>query len=77
MVRQVHPTHSFGENPWLGFEHVTMTPMCRRLIDEALLTEAEKGWLNRYHNEVLEKTRTLLQGDERALAWLRRETRMI
>ena len=77
MVREVQPTHSFGEKPWLGFEHVTMTPMCRRLIDEGLLTEGEKGWLNKYHNEVLEKTRGLLEGDERALAWLRRETKMI
>jgi len=78
MCREVKPTHSFGEKPWLGFEHVTMVPMCAKLIDESLLTAREKEWLNAYHVEVLEKTRDFFEGrDERTMAWLKRETRPI
>ena len=80
MVREVSTSHSFGDKPWLGFEHVTMVPMCRKLIDVALLSEKEKVWLNGYHAEVWEKTRGFFEGREdtdaeRTLKWLRRETR--
>ncbi len=74
MVREVNPTHSFGDKPWLGFEHVTMVPYCRSLIDTALLTEKEKKWLNDYNADILEKTGPFLPPDSFALAWLKRET---
>jgi len=78
MCHEVQTTHSFGEKPWLGFEHVTMTPMCAKLIDESLLTPREKKWLNAYHVEVLDKTREYFEErDERTMRWLMRETRPI
>lgn len=80
MAHEVKLNHSFGEKPWLGFEHVTMTPMCRKLIDETRLTEREKRWLNEYHVEVLEKTKGYfegVEGGERTLKWLTRETQAI
>ena len=77
MAREVKTTHSFGEKPWLGFEHVTMVPMCRKLIDEELLTKKEKEWLNSYHNEVWEKTNGFFKDDERTRKWLERETKEI
>ena len=42
MVREAKTKHSFGDKPYLGFEHVTMVPYCRKLIDASLLTDAEK-----------------------------------
>ncbi len=51
-----------------------MVPMCRKLIDVSLLTEAEKEWINNYHAEVDEKTKTFFEGDERTMKWLKRET---
>lgn len=75
MAREAQTTHRFGDKPYLGFEHVTMVPMCRKLIDVALLSEKEKRWLNGYHEEVLEKTRGFFDGDERSLRWLERETK--
>ena len=51
-----------------------MVPMCRSLIDEQLLTPAEKNWLNAYHAEVLEKTQGFFRDDARTITWLRRET---
>lgn len=75
MAREVKTTHNFGEKPYLGFEHVTLVPLCRNLIDSTLLTPRERDWLNAYHAEVLEKTRSYFEEDERALRWVERETR--
>ena len=78
MAREVSTTHSFGEKPWLGFEHVTMVPICRKLIDAKLLTIREKKWLNDYHADVLEKTRRYFVGrDVKTMKWLIRETQPV
>ena len=77
IVREADTKHRFGDKPYLGFEHVTMVPMCRKLIDEKLLTFVEKAWLNGYHEEVLLKTQHFFVDDERSLRWLKRETQPI
>ncbi|KAF2404139.1 putative Xaa-pro aminopeptidase P [Trichodelitschia bisporula] len=74
IVKEVETKHRFGEKPYLGFESVTMVPMCRRLIDIALLTPAERAWIDRYHRTVYEKTKGFFQGDELTRKWLERET---
>lgn len=74
MVKEVKTKYSFGDKPYFGFEHVTMVPMCRKLIDPAMLTEDERQWVNAYHNEVMEKTAPFFSGDELTMKWLRRET---
>ncbi|KAL8812105.1 MAG: hypothetical protein Q9200_001277 [Gallowayella weberi] len=75
MAREAKTNHKFGDKPWLGFEHVTMVPMCRKLIDGKMLTPEERAWLNDYHQEVYEKTKGFFEGDQRTLRWLERETR--
>ncbi len=77
MAQEAKTNHKFGDKPWLGFERVTMVPMCRKLIDGKLLTQEERTWVNEYHQEVYEKTKGFFQGDERTLSWLERETRPI
>lgn len=77
MAREAQTTHRFGDKPYLGFEHVTMVPMCRNLIDASILTPREREWLNAYHAEVLETTRSYFKEDERALRWVERETKPI
>ena len=74
MCKEVKTEYSFGDRPWLGFEHVTMVPYCRKLIDVELLTEKERAWVDAYHEEILEKTKGFFEGDERTLRWLERET---
>ena len=74
LVREVETTHSFGDKPFLGFEHVTMVPYCRSLIDAKLLTEKEKKWIDDYHADIFEKTKGFFEEDSVAMAWLRRET---
>lgn len=74
MIKEVKTRHSFGDKPYLGFEHVTMVPYCRNLIDPELLTKTEKDWLNSHHAEILKKTKDMFQDDSVTLAWLMRET---
>ena len=77
MVREVSTTHSFGDKPYLGFEHVTMVPFCRKLIDPSLLSFTEQGWLNAYHADVFRKMKGFFEDDPLTLAWLTRETQPI
>ena len=77
MAREVETKHRFGDKPYLGFEHVTMVPYCRKLIDVALLTEKERSWVDEYHREILEKTKGFFEKDERTMRWLERETAML
>ncbi|KAF8477396.1 putative Xaa-Pro aminopeptidase P [Kalaharituber pfeilii] len=73
-VKEVETKHRFGDRPYFGFEHLTMVPMCRNLIDVSLLSPEEKKWLNSYHAEVYEKTKGFFGEDSLALKWLERET---
>ncbi|KAL6876039.1 X-prolyl aminopeptidase [Trichoderma longibrachiatum] len=77
MVKEVKTKYAFGDKPFLGFEHVTMVPYCRNLINESMLSEAEKAWLNASNAEILEKTKGFFEGDALTMAWLTRETRPI
>ncbi|KAI9677473.1 MAG: hypothetical protein M1817_006427 [Caeruleum heppii] len=74
MAREAKTNHRFGDKPYLSFEHVTMVPMCRKLIDETLLTRGEKQWLNDYHTEIVQKVSPYFEKDERTMKWLKRET---
>ncbi|PHH49520.1 putative Xaa-Pro aminopeptidase P [Ceratocystis fimbriata CBS 114723] len=74
IVREIKTKHSFGDKPYLGFEHVTMVPYCRKLIDTGLLTEAEKSWINESHADIHEKMKERFENDPIALEWLKRET---
>src|SRR5690606_37146198 len=44
-----------AEKEVLGFETLTFAPIDRRLVDVAMLSEAERAWLNDYHAQVLAK----------------------
>ncbi|HEX8387787.1 MAG TPA: aminopeptidase P family protein [Sphingomonas sp.] len=57
-----------GDRPMLGFETLTLAPIERDLIDPALLTEAERAWLDAYHARVLDALGPEL--DEADRAWL-------
>ncbi|OBZ77612.1 putative Xaa-Pro aminopeptidase P [Grifola frondosa] len=73
IVREATTPNNFGDKGFLRFEHVTMCPLQKNLVDVSLLTAKEKEWLNAYHAEILEKVSPLLHDDSRALAWLKRE----
>jgi len=87
VVREVSTRYKFGGEGavTLGFEHVTMVPMCKSLLKTDILTPGEIAWLDEYHAEVREKTMPFFaenagDGEEEAAnkrlarAWLERET---
>ena len=57
-----------AEKPMLGFETVTLVPIDRALIDPALLSDEERGWIDAYHARVVEVISPLIDGA--AAAWL-------
>jgi Xaa-Pro aminopeptidase len=57
-----------AEKQMLGFETMTYAPIDRKLIDLALLTDEERGWLDAYHRQVLAVVGSMIEGE--AKAWL-------
>lgn len=57
-----------GERPMMAFEMLTLAPIDRRLIDTALLTGAERAWIDAYHARVGAELTPAL--DEAVRAWL-------
>ena len=60
---------------YLEFETLTLTPIDLRLVDEKLLTEAERDWLNAYHKRVFKEIGPQVKGEVKA--WLKDATRAI
>lgn len=63
----------YGE--FLQFKTVTLFPIDLALIDETVLTNGEKEWLNNYHQEVYDKLSPLLDETERT--WMKEKCRAI
>jgi Xaa-Pro aminopeptidase len=59
---------SGGDMPMLGFETLTFAPIDKALIDPAMLSPAERDWLNTYHADVRRIVGPQLEGDSKAWA---------
>ncbi|KAG0165714.1 hypothetical protein DFQ30_008092 [Apophysomyces sp. BC1015] len=70
-VLTVRQHHTKG---YLGFEHITFVPLGQRLLDHKLLSQAERGWINHYHQECRAILEPLLKEDSQTLAWIEKET---
>lgn len=57
---------------FLEFETLTLAPIDKRLIDVALLTDAERAWLNAFHRQVWAEIGPKVSGDVKA--WLEEAT---
>ncbi len=57
-----------AEKEVLGFETLTFAPIDRRLIVADMLSAAERGWLDDYHQRVLAVIGPQLEGDDKT--WL-------
>ncbi len=57
-----------ADRAMLGFETLTLCPIERTLIDAALLTDAERAWVDAYHAQVAQTLGPDLAEDDRA--WL-------
>ncbi|MEM8788290.1 MAG: aminopeptidase P family protein [Pseudomonadota bacterium] len=61
-----------GDRPMLSFETLTHVPIDLALVDAAYLPDAERQWLNAYHQDVREMISPLVSSA--AKAWLERAT---
>ncbi|WOX06662.1 aminopeptidase P family protein [Microbulbifer pacificus] len=61
-------TESQNYPGFLEFDALTLVPIERQLIDPALLSDSELGWLNDYHKKVQETLSPLV--NEQTRAWL-------
>jgi Xaa-Pro aminopeptidase len=71
LVLVVEKPVSGGDKETLGFETLTYVPIEKRLIDPAMLSDRELGWLNDYHAKVLALIGPQLEGEDKA--WLERQ----
>lgn len=64
----------YNNGDYLTFETLTVAPLCRELIDAALLTPDEVIWVDKYHARVSATLTPLLadRGDTLALTYLER-----
>jgi Xaa-Pro aminopeptidase len=68
-----HSESEYGR--FLQFDTITLFPFDTNLIDMDLLSEREKGWLNRYHKKVFERLSPGLTKEENQ--WLLKKTKNI
>lgn len=73
MVVRTGEKNEYGQ--FMYFETITFVPFDLDGLDESLLTQYDKEWLNAYHRQVFEKVSPYLSDDE--VAWLRKATRAI
>ena len=64
-----------GFGGYLDFETLTLVPIDTRLIEESLLTKAERDWLNQFHARVWTEIGPLVSGEVKD--WLKRATEQI
>lgn len=65
-----------GGGAYLGFNYLTKVPFCRKLIDTKYLDPLEIHWINEFHQTIRAEFAPKLKklGDNRAYAWLIKET---
>ena len=61
-----------SDGQFMGFEHLTYTPIDRDLLDKKYLSEKDVERVNAYHKAVFEKTSKYFEGEE--LEWLKEVT---
>ncbi len=64
-----------AEKEMFGFETLTLAPIDRSLIDESMLDDGEKAWLNAYHARVAAELGPLVGAETQS--WLRQVTQSI
>ena len=64
-----------GDGTFLELDTLTLCPIDLRLVDDRLITEDEREWLNAYHRRVFREIGPSLRGEVKA--WLKQATRAI
>merc|ERR1712232_141121 len=67
--------YKMGGRPFLKFEYMTLVPMCRKLVDVALLSPTEERWIDNYHARVWDALKDADCMSQMQKDWLWRSTR--
>lgn len=65
VVKEADPVPGGDARTWRDFETLTWVPLDRRLIEPALLTQAERDWVDAYHAGVLARIGPRVEGAAR------------
>ena len=73
------PVEGTSHDGYLRFDHVTLVPMDKRLIDVAYLDDKEIAWVNEYHAKVQRVIEPMIAqlGDHAVSAWFAEATSAI
>ncbi|XP_041051663.1 xaa-Pro aminopeptidase 2 isoform X2 [Carcharodon carcharias] len=76
MVVKAETKHTFGGIPYLTFEHVSLVPYERKLINVAIMNKPQIDWLNNYYEKVRKTMSPELQaqGLTEEYDWLQKHT---
>jgi Xaa-Pro aminopeptidase len=66
--------NNFANKDYYGCERITFFPVQTKCIKREIMDQSEIDWVNNYNKECWEKISPLLQDDQLALDWLKRET---
>lgn len=75
LIIATEPNHAH-ETPMMTFENLTWCPIDTRLIDQSMLTTAERQWLNTYHQQTYDILAPHID-NANTLAWLQNATKPI
>ncbi|XP_072361482.1 xaa-Pro aminopeptidase 2 [Scyliorhinus torazame] len=76
MVVKAETKHTFGGVPYLTFEHVSLVPYDRKLIDVSIMNKQQIDWLNNYYEKVRKTMSPELQAQRltEEYNWLQKHT---
>ncbi|XP_067853110.1 xaa-Pro aminopeptidase 2 [Heptranchias perlo] len=77
MVTKAKTEHMFGGISYLTFEHVSLVPYERKLIDLSIMNKQQIGWLNNYYEKVWKTMSPVLRAQSliEEYDWLQKHTR--
>lgn len=67
----------FNGKKFYEFETLTRVPFCKKLIDNSLLTDVERKWINNYHKTIFDELSPSFEKSSIYYKWLVRETAAI
>ncbi|CAG5121574.1 unnamed protein product, partial [Candidula unifasciata] len=77
MVKTATPKYTTANETFYEFQHITLVPFERKLIDYSLLTLKQVEWLNSYNDRARSEILPLLEGDQAAINWFHDRTQRI
>jgi len=66
--------NNFANKDYYGCEHITFFPVQTKCLKREIMTQKEIDWVNKYNKECWDNISPLIQNDQLALDWLKRET---